>query len=218
MVENKPKSKLRIVLTAAILLLLLVGLPMGSWYYLQSGLEYRQTALAELREDGEIPDFSLQTYKDEPFGNENIAGRLVVASFIDFTNESLATTFGETLAKLHDQFDARNEVAFLMHIMDTTATVAQIESFAKQYELEDQRQCYFLKGDPAIFKTLAHNGYKMPDDGDAMPYFALADTSSTVRRQYDVRQPEEIKRLVEHIAMILPRSEGRTVSINRDSE
>lgn len=203
------------LISAAILLLLLVGLPIGSWYYLQSGLEYRQSLLADLKDYGKIPEFTLQTVQGEPFTNQDIAGRMVVASFLDFKDETLLTQFGEVLNKLHDQFDERNDVAFLMHLTDTTATNEAIEDFATTYALTDQWQCYFLRGADAT--SIAQQIYKTPQD-TPFAYFALADTSNTVRRHYDVRQESEVKRLVEHIALILPQNNERRSVSNRDPE
>jgi len=213
--QQKSKySKPSFLISVAILLLLLVGLPIGSWFYLQSGLEYRQELLGQLKDHGVIPSMSLQTHTGEEFTNQMIDDRIVVASVLDFSSEGLKTAFGNSLTKLHDQFDERNEVAFLMHIADSTTTDAAVEAFAEAYALTDARQCYFLRGADGEYaaKTL----YNMPEEAiESLAYYALADTSNTVRHYYDVRKEEDVKRLVEHIAIILPQRDNRRAS-NRD--
>jgi len=213
--QQKSKySKPSFLISVAILLLLLVGLPIGSWFYLQSGLEYRQELLGQLKGHGAISGMSLQTHTGEPFTNQVIDSRIVVASVLDFSNESLKTAFGNSLMKLHDQFDERNEVAFLMHIADSTTTDETVQAFAEAYALTDARQCYFLRG--AEGEYTAKELYNMPEEAvESLAYYALADTSNTVRRFYDVREEEEVKRLVEHIAIILPQRNNRRAS-NRD--
>lgn len=203
------------ILSTAILLLLLVGLPIGSWYYLQRGLEYRQSLKSDLKDYGKLPVFELETTGGELLTNEDIAARMVLAAFLDFDDDELLQKLGETLGKLHDQFDERNDLAFLMHLTDPATTQEAVERFAETYELVDPRQCYFVKTNDATQQ--AKKMYDMPTEA-VRTHFALTDTTHTVRRHYDIRLEADVKRLVEHIALILPQGNERKTVSNRDSE
>ena len=95
---------------------------------------------------------------------------------------------------------------------------AKATTFAEQYQLDDTKQCYFLKGSAQdINKLSTEGGYSLPmAEGMSLvdnPYMILADTSLTVRRIYDVREPSQVSRLVEHIALILPLETKRKTDV-----
>lgn len=204
-----------IVVTIAILFLLLVGLPIGSWYYLRTGLEYRKEVMADLDDYGKLPTISLETFSGRVLNNQDVAKKMIIATFLDFQNKEMTSQSGAWLERLHDQFDERGDLAFLIHVLDSSATKQEVEIFAQQYQLQDSAQCFFLKDNPEVFRTIATNVYKIPGE-KIVQHFALTDTSGTVRQQYNITNPEEVKRLVEHTALLLPKGKERTsASIKR---
>ena len=63
--------------------------------------------------------------------------------------------------------------------------------------------------------------YSMPVTDAAAPLntqLVLADTTLTIRRYYDLREEQQIKRMVEHIAIILPRIEEKDLVFQREIE
>ncbi len=204
-----------IVVAIAILFLLLVGLPIGSWYYLRTGLEYRKEVMADLDDLGKVPSISLKTFSGKTLDNQNIAKKMVITSFLNFQNKEITKQSGAWLQRLHDQFDERSDLAFLIHVVDTSATSEEVERFAQQYQLQDSAQCFFLKDNPEVFRTIATNVYKIPLE-EIDQHFALTDTSGTVRQKYNITNNNEVKRLVEHTALLLPKGKERTsTSIKR---
>lgn len=222
MASEKKKPTGKIILQYFLLFLFLIVLPAGSWYYLHKGLDYHKTAMEELKDYGQIPAFSLMNYDSSELNRENVAGNIVIAYFFSMQNEELSELFGERISKIHQQFDERKDVSFLFHVVDSAETAGAITSFAERYALIDREQCYFLSGDPAAMEMHARQGYKLPlEEGISLgdnPYLILADTAMTIRNYYDLRNEGEIRRLIEHIALILPRRKSRSVFSRKESE
>jgi hypothetical protein len=222
MTGKQGSDRRRKVFQIMALMLLLVAFPAISWYYLQIGLDYRLETLKDLGDHGKIPDFELVTYKLDTLDREYIDHSMVVASFFDLENETLSTAFGENLRKLHEQFDSRDDLFFLHHVLGDMQEAKKINAFENKYELTDETQCFFLvEGRPSI-EQLAREGYQLPL-GEGMtladnPYLVLADTTGTIRRYYDVRKNEEVKRLVEHIAILLPHQKEKDLVFKRERE
>lgn len=212
----------RKVLQILALLLLLVAFPAISWYYLQIGLDYRLDTMDKLGDYGKIPAFELITYKLDTLDREDTESNMIVASFFDLDNESLRRSFGENLGKLHDQFDDRNDLLFLQHLLSDVPSAEEISTFEIKYELSDEEQCYFFVGGQPPLEQLAREGYRLPLEQDPElaenPYLVLVDTTGTIRRYYDVRKSEEVKLLVEHIALLLPRQKERDLVFKREQE
>ncbi|HMO38030.1 MAG TPA: hypothetical protein PKC76_01535 [Saprospiraceae bacterium] len=217
MTARKTRFTLKAIVSTVALLFLLVILPLGSWYYLQTGLEYRKAAMSELQDYGKVPPLQLVRHDGDTLHQEAMLGKIVLAAFLDLQAAGQTARTGELLAKLHDQFDERQDVAFLIHLLDATATKQGIDDFAANYTLQDSLQCYFLTGDAEAMRTLAREVYKI-DDEKLDNYFALADTKGMVRRQYDTRQPADMTRLVEHIALLMPKQKDRPAAGRRRTE
>ena len=220
MTEEKRITGVRRILQALALLLFLVVLPLGSWFYLRNGLDYRKKALEELGEHGTIPPFELPTYKRDTLSREQLEGKLVVASFIDFSDEEQTRRTGAYLNKLHEQFDERPDLLFLQHVLNVPGT-DRIHSFELQHRLNDQDQCLFLISEGGDMEKRVRRLYSMPVTDAAAPLntqLVLADTTLTIRRYYDLREEQQIKRMVEHIAIILPRIEEKDLVFQREIE
>lgn len=192
------------------LLLFLVVLPGGSWYYLKSGLDYRRAVLKDLSDYGPVPGATFASQNSELVAA--LPGKVLVSAFVPDANSSAADQQGALLKKLHDQFDEREEVLFLAHLADSTS------GFAQKYQLTDTAQCFFVLHSREDLLAAAEKEYKLPTGADPASWIVLSDIQGNMRRQYDVSQPEEVKRLVEHIAMLMPVAKREKVMVRRDAE
>ena len=202
--EKGKKWTTRRIIQAVFLYLLLFGFPIASWYYLDSGLNYRKDAMAELNDLGPIPGFEITTQSGDQLTSEVLKKKIVIAGIVPMDNSSTQQAFGDFFKKLHAQFNERDDVAFVGHML--TENNADREQFINQYELNDPEQCHFLLTNTTVGKKL-YSQYHFPEGMDAKQssFVALVDTSSTIRKYYNVLEMKERKRLVEHIAFILPR-------------
>ena len=88
----------------AALFLILVILPIGTWYYTKSGFDYFKSMVGELHEYGKIPTFSLSDQNGEILQLEDIKGHLTVSSFIDLENDK-SKVVASQIQKLYDQLE-----------------------------------------------------------------------------------------------------------------
>ncbi|NUO01042.1 MAG: hypothetical protein HUU01_10555 [Saprospiraceae bacterium] len=204
--EKKPlrlKDKIQI----AALTVILVVFPAVSWYWLSQGLDYRKTAKAELKDLGPLPDHQWRNYTGRTLSKTDLKGSFVIAGVYDLSQPQLSDYFGREFSRLHDQFDDRKDVFFFSVIGQDTAL---LPAFLEKYGLTDTTQCFFFTTEPEAMKNLAVTGFRMPAlDGTSSPYIAFADTSSVIRNHYNVRDNQQLKRMVQHISLLLPMSKSR---------
>ncbi|MEO0776222.1 MAG: hypothetical protein AAFW73_05880 [Bacteroidota bacterium] len=220
--NSKPPRKPYVQIMA--LLLFLVVMPLGSWYYLSTGLDYQKVARAELKDYGKLPAFSLLNQNDFPITRDSLNGNMLLASFFRLDGPENAERF-RMLRALHEQFDDRPDVWFVQHTLSPAAAGgAELKAFAKTVDLAEEGQCIYLNGSPEQTAQLLREGYHIPEAGmpkdDAgklkiaadlpaelkdYPYFVLVDDEGVIRNYYDYRDPGQMKRLVEHMAILMPR-------------
>lgn len=218
MAGKKIIGRMNIVQFAGLLLLLVV-LPLGSWYYLQTGLDYRIQAFKELQDVAPVPTFQLQNYNDSTVQMERFEDQLLVGHFM---NESVQDVYLETLAKLHDQFDEREDIYFLAFQADTTAAArASTAALLSKKGLKDTAQVFVLSGTEDELSALAGQ-MKLPLEEQGMnpernSLLFFAD-SAMVRGFYDMRQEAELKRLLKHLTLNLHPTEEADIIYDPETE
>lgn len=222
METQKKRSRAQTIKQTIGLLLLLVILPGGSWIYLRNGLDYRIAAMEELKDLGKVPmGRVLETQAStEPLTSEDLQGNVTVSGFLPETAEGQSRMI-EVLQKLHEQFDERDDVLFLTYSkLDSTQ---ELKARSRALGFLDDEQWRLVRLPEAVsagayFKA----NYAFPAEwADALsthPYLVLADTSQTIRRLYDAAENKDMGRLVEHIAMILPRKPEKDIIFQREQE
>ena len=177
------------------LLAIFGGVPVVSWYYLQTGLDYRLKALAELGDLGPMERETRVSFDKIVFSADKTKGKVHLGIWYPdgLENEISSMKF---LDELHEQFKSRSDISF--YIFTSTAQPDSLISFVKRNKLFPspiisyfpdlgvQRMYYFMK----------------PSVGE-IPV-ALVDTSGTVRKHYNLASGKELTRLTEHLAMLLP--------------
>lgn len=213
----------RTVFQLGALVMLLIVFPAASWYYLNSGLQYRRTTMAELKDYGTFPCNNWQLVKGRPLSESFLKKKMLLTHILpDGSNPELMNRYGATLRRLHDQFEERDELIFLTLVPGDSATaIAGTEGFAEKYELNEQKQQFFVglegKRYSELQKTALDPKTETPVT-EPTAFFLLTDTTATIRRYYDVREESDIKRLVEHIALLLPLKKDRELIFRREAE
>jgi len=212
----------RTVFQLGALVLLLIVFPAASWYYLNSGLQYRRTAMSELKAYGHFPDQSWTLVNGDPLSPDFLQKKMLVAYVLpDRSQDPLTGAFGQTLKQLHDQFDERDELVFLTVFHGEGSEMARsADQFTENFGLTDEEQLFFVGVNEPEFAGMQKSIFQ-PKPGPADEpgaFFLLTDTTSTIRRYYDVRQESEVKRLVEHIALLLPLKKDRELIFKREVE
>jgi hypothetical protein len=183
--------------------LFVIVFPGLSWYYLQKGATYRINALKELKQDlGKIDSFSCQPANWKFINQDTVDGRITIVNIVKYKGE-LSELQSETAQKLHFQFGERQDIVFLT-LLDGADSL-QAYTYYKGQNLKRSNKSYFVIPADAALKTKWIQTFKFAQKGDfshaECPYYAYIDLDGTVRSFYDVKNVDEIKKMVEHIAM-----------------
>lgn len=192
---------------------LLVILPAGSWYYLRKGLDYRLEATHELEKLGTLPEDSFQGFDGSTPSRRQFASGVVIVSRVETANKSGFNRVLQELGKVHTQFDARQDVFFVIAAPD--ADSAQFMQAAQQNDLDDPAQVFLIKSSSADAPDF---GFSRAGFERSSALVALADTSGQIRQYYDFNDGSRVKRLVEHITMLMPVIEREQAALKRQKE
>jgi hypothetical protein len=211
--ENKAAGKMKWIQLGGLFLLLVV-LPIGSWYYLQRGLDYRLEARAELQPLADLPAFELLNYDSQSIASDAFQDYLLIGHFY---SGAPTEAYLQVLNKLYDQYDERKDVFFFNFTPDSIQAVSTEQ--LKNAGLRDSSQIYFVNGDrvsellSAIKPPLAERGMELSDN--SLLFFS---DSSVVKGYYDFSQAEELKKLVKHITLNLHPVEEKDIIFERERE
>ncbi len=201
------------------LLLLLVLLPLGSWYYLQTGLNYRIEAMQELEDIAPLPGFELLNYNDSMVQAERFKDQLVVGHFYTGAYEE---AYLDLLQRLKEQFDERRDVYFLtFRAGEDIGTRAASTQLLLDHQIDDENQFFFLHGAPeevarlaaAVKLDQAVQGGQLVDNQRL--FFA---DSAQVRSHYDLTNEADLKLLIKHITLNLHPVEEPDIIFERETE
>lgn len=191
----------------AALFLLLVGLPAGSWYYLQKGLDYRLETMGQLTDHG---DFKLLT-SSAADGDSKASVKVINFLAVDPADRDQQ---GLLLSKLYEQFDKREDFQ-LVSFWDST-TFRGLDEFRTKFGLEEEPQCTFQPLAGASWDQFIQTYEK--DSTVPAEYMALVDINGNIRNFYTQREEEKVKDLVEHIALLLPMKKQDKPELRREIE
>ncbi len=177
-------------------MLFLVGLPLGSWYYLREGYQYRKALLDDLRQLGKVAPVEVTDVRDSLVAFGALQGKVLVVGPVDPDN----ATAVQALQGLSDQFGESGAVAFAL-IGKNPSAAGQLEDLFAGQEEKHPGMYFFIPanaaGADALLQSLSFSEW----NGHTV---ALADTSLMIRRTYDLTLGEDVKRLVEHLTIVIP--------------
>ncbi len=200
---KEPREKKNVKLVAALIFAVLFILPLGSVYFLSSGTEYRKASHAELKDHGKVGDFSLNDQNNQPVSPNLLHGRVAVVNFLADDLETAKHQVSR-IAKVHQNYNNVDDVVFLSFIKTDSSN--NMLDLAQKLGIYDHDQWLLLGiGEPQWTSTAA-NAFRLPNVETGI---ALVDTSMTVRRYYDITSNPDMGRLVEQIAIVLPKQKRR---------
>ena len=186
--------------------LIFIILPAGSWYYLNEGYNYRKALLEELDQDlGTIPTFELRNQEGKNISQAITEGKVSILNFLSLANEEKEQPLIQQLYRVQDQFDKRDDIVFL-----TFTEAPSDETLATYFQdlqvKRNKNQWHFLRGTTTELEQIS-NDIVIPKDNPLA--VAIADTEGIIRYTYDFKDPQAIKKLIEHIANLMPMDTGK---------
>ncbi len=191
-------------------MLFLVGLPLGSWYYLREGYIYRKALLDDLRQLGQIPAVEVMGTGDTLVSFETLKGKALVIGPVDAEDAGLL----KALRSIGDQFAESGAVVFALFGKDAAAA-GQLEDAFREPRSRNPDMFLFFAGDTPDAGAMLS---ALPLQHQGGHSVVLADTDLVVRRAYDLTQQEEIRRLVEHLTIVIPSKRTPKPVVKRQTE
>lgn len=180
-------------LVATAIVIILIGLPIGSYLYLRSGFMYRLEALQTLESKGDFPDSLLCLNSSSDLQSTKLNRKtLLLAQFKDTGHEE---ELKNNLRLLNDQF-SDSKTFQMVWLLDSSVNKSLNQDL-------DILNCNVdkLQLDELFL------------DNELM----LVDTSLQIRNRYSY-SAERFKKVVEHLAIILPREKRKNIVLQRESE
>lgn len=178
-------------LIAFIALTLLIGAPIVSYFYLNEGYEYRLETLRDLEVKGVVQPFNIVKAAEGSIQETDLKGRVTVLSHLDDSPTTL-----KFVGDLTDQYSDRPE--FQMISLGPSAIAPEVNNW-KHVQGTDSAS-------KVLFSEITSGLVDMTP-----PYYILVDSALSIRKIYPDTSESVRMKLVEHIAVILPRSKDSDI-------
>ncbi len=208
--QQKPSRKRRILTIAALTLVLFV-LPAISWFYLQNGLQWRKDAVAELGFFGQIRG----AYIIYPDGTKDDQLKESVCVIHNFGENPELTEDNkriiETNKRLYDQYGKMPDGSprhYFKIVMIYEGGSAEFRSEIQKIPSIDYATWVVVAGGLGSWGTILNNGYEKfaleRKTKQHKDFYALADATGQIKCFYNALDEEQVTRMVQQIARILP--------------
>lgn len=181
-------------------ILILFLLPLVSWYYLQSGLEWRRKAQEGMSGTTPFPEGPCFTADGRLFTIDSLGTSVSIVSFQPCGQDDAGQM--DVLQVIYDQFKGTDKAKFILLDTCPNQETPSTTSIRKHwYEL-------VCTDSTTLCNTLI-------SDWPADKLFALVDRKGIIRSYYSIETPEEKRILVEHMSLLLPRDRQEKVELKR---
>ena len=181
-------------------ILILFLLPFVSWYYLQSGLDWRKNAQAVMNGTTPFPTGTCVLADGRKFSADSLEDRVTLVSFISCQTDDQGRK--EVLQALYDQFSETNKAAFVL--------LDSCQAGTGNLPLKQNKNWYVI---PCTDSLALCTQVKSLWEKDKM--FALVDRKGVIRSYYAIATKNEKRMLVEHMSLLLPRERQEKVELKR---
>lgn len=182
------------------IVLILFLLPFVSWYYLQSGLEWRKEAQAVMNGTTSFPEGAFADADGDILNTDSLSYRVSLLSFSSCDASDAARK--EVLELLYNQFKDTGKANFI--VLDSCSVISDSA-------LKSERDKWYAipcQGSGSLCKDLLK---EWPSDKT----FALVDRSGIIRSYYGITTEDDKRVLVEHMSLLLPRERQEKVELKR---
>ena len=215
--ETEKRSNNRFGIQLAIIALILIILPAGSWVASQFGLDYFVGLMDDLQDYGNRGEYDLQLVKGNELNLADLPGNLVLVAFLNNLDSPNAEQMGAFVEELHGHFDEHRFTRFLIHVDQVTPQKAQ--SFLTASDIDDPDQVYIATtGNKSSIAEVAKLAYFLPPDHVLEHTVTLVDAKGQVRRHYDITKEQDRKLLLETVAITTPKNPDIDLVIKREKE
>ena len=165
MTSNSPKGNKKTKKVAGLIIILLLP---SFFYLILSKGDHHYKSLPFIGpvtySDGDsvyhtLPAFNLTDQNGDPFGNERLEGKIVVANFFFTHCPTICPKMSAHLLELQNIFENRDDLIIVSHTVDPkNDSVEVLSKYAEKVHAKEGRW-YFLTGEKEAIYNLAFDGY-----------------------------------------------------------
>jgi len=172
-------------------------LPFISWLYIRNGVDFRLNALKELNQRIDITRIDSLLVNEEFLNNDSLKGKVWI--FIKVDDASQIAKSKEIASTIYDQNDGSRSVKVVLSLdkpienemkLNSFLTKRGFVSFAPLKTFETLQNIYVQK-DSFSVNRFADNAF-------------IIDNKGYLRRGYNLEEVEELRKLVQHSAILIP--------------
>lgn len=179
--------------------LILIGLPIFAWYYLDQGTRMRKDAMSDLEPKAEIGNFQSVTDSDSLFHSTSLLGKKWIVGIIGA--DSLRDKNLKILKDLYNQ--SRSE--FSVHVF----SIIGLHSGELIIEMADKlnlpREHDWIKTYMAAKHIYIFSGdaFSIPESHKDKSLIALLDQNGIIRQYYSLHDEKEIRKMARQVPVFL---------------
>ncbi len=190
------KLRLVIILAAAVFIILVIAMNV---------IHKAQQSQADLPKLYPVPEFSFMERNGDPFGLEQMKGKINVVDFIFTRCGGPCPMMAKSMGELYTAFARENRVQLVSITCDPDYDSLQVlQKYANELGVHDKRWV-FVRGEKAEMQKLYEQGFKLAGE---LPYdhstkLILVDDQGWIRGYYDYDDPIAMDLLKKHIAALV---------------
>jgi hypothetical protein len=199
--QEKPKISIQTIFVLGVLILF----PVISFMVNLKGAEAGKNFYKDIKQNlGQIPAFEATNWQNEILNSNIYKGKVRVVSFTDNENREAVLKTMLPIVKT-EQF--REEVENLIFLnFDMANDSVFFKPFIEKFTPKDRKLWQILRGGNDLPSQM-----KLPNTFNV----SLVDTAGVIRRFYDVRNEDDRRMLVEHIAIMPIKKKQQVEKIER---
>lgn len=188
MKQNTIGRKIQISLLVAVIVLF----PLISIWVNFTGAENGKAFYKNLKNNlGQMPAFNTTGWLNDSLSAATAKGNVLVVSFVSLENREAILSTLQPLVRTNQFREEVDNLKFLTFDMDNDSTF--FRPYTQNLNPNDRKLWQILRGGKNLPAEM-----KLPD----LYHISLVDTAGIIRRFYDVRNKDDRKMLVEHIAVM----------------
>lgn len=198
------------IIQYAALGLLLVVLPLGSFYYLKKGFNFQLENLQMLEPKGDVPAFSFLSNEGDTINSKLVSGSPHVVHFFSDDEATL-----KLLHQISQQFKDKDVhlISYLPHVD------FDFKNILKKYDIEiDKKKSNWhfvpIKNEAELSQLLSMYRLSPSDESKIL----IIGKDLKIRGYYDENDDQFGDTFVSHVALMLPKDKKKEIRFERQKE
>ena len=165
-------------------------------------IQRAESSRADIPVLGHVPDFEFTAHTGEPFGSEQMRGKINIVEFFFTTCRGPCPVMNANMSELYEMFDGYDDIRFVSISVDPEHDTPEVlREYAEDFGLDDDRWI-FLHAPIDSVVWLSEKGFYLAADNLPSMHstkFVLVDGWEQIRGYYSGTDESSIKIMITHI-------------------